>query len=138
MGLPLLNGFVGEFTILLGAFNRNWWWGLMGALGIVLGAAYMLWMFQRVFFGPITHPENRDLKDLNGRELAYLLPLVALCFWIGIYPKPFFQILEKPVSYIVAKVDPSLATVATTASAPASPVSAASAASAASPAPEVK
>jgi NADH-quinone oxidoreductase subunit M len=115
IGLPTLNGFIGEFTILVGAFNRNWWWGLMGAIGIVLGAAYMLWMFQRVFFGPITHPENRDLKDLNGRELAYLLPLVALCFWIGIYPRPFFRVLEKPVSYIVAKVDPSLATLASAA-----------------------
>jgi NADH-quinone oxidoreductase subunit M len=115
IGLPTLNGFIGEFTILVGAFNRTWWWGLMGAIGIVLGAAYMLWMFQRVFFGPITHPENRDLKDLNGRELAYLLPLVALCFWIGIYPRPFFRVLEKPVSYIVAKVDPSLATLASAA-----------------------
>jgi len=109
IGLPALNGFVGEFTILVGAFNRNWIWALFGALGIVLGAAYMLWMFQRVFFGPITHEENKGLEDLNGRELAYLLPLVFLCFWIGVYPKPFFQILEKPVSYIVAKVDPSLA-----------------------------
>src|SRR6202035_582906 len=60
IGLPGLNGFVGEFTILLGAFNRQWWWALVGALGIVLGAAYMLWMFQRVFFGPLDNAENRD------------------------------------------------------------------------------
>ena len=101
IGLPVLNGFIGEFTILVGAFNRVWWWALMGAVGIVLGAAYMLWMYQRVFFGPLKNPENKDLKDLNRRELLYLMPLVVLCFWIGLYPRPFFRILEKPVNYIV-------------------------------------
>jgi NADH-quinone oxidoreductase subunit M len=107
IGLPTLNGFVGEFTILVGAFNRVWWWAVWGALGIVLGAAYMLWMYQRVFFGPITNPENENLKDLNGRELAYLLPLVVLCFWIGLYPKPFFRVMEKPVDYVVGIVEAS-------------------------------
>ncbi|MDH3254613.1 MAG: NADH-quinone oxidoreductase subunit M [Acidobacteriota bacterium] len=106
IGLPTLNGFVGEFTILVGAFSRNWLWALMGAIGIVLGAAYMLWMYQRVFFGPITNPENKKLKDLNLRELAYLLPLVLLCFWIGLYPRPFFRILETPVQHILQQVEP--------------------------------
>ena len=101
IGLPTLNGFVGEFTILVGAFDRVWWWAVCGALGIVLGAAYMLWMYQRVFFGPITNPENEKLLDLNGREMLYLVPLVVLCFWIGLYPKPFFEVLEKPVDYVV-------------------------------------
>jgi NADH-quinone oxidoreductase subunit M len=110
IGLPTLNGFVGEFTILVGAFQRVWWWGLMAAIGIVLGAAYMLWMFQRVFFGPLTNPENKGLKDLTGREILYLAPLVVLCFWIGLYPRPFFRVLEKPVNYVVAKVDPTYAT----------------------------
>ena len=105
IGLPTLNGFVGEFTILVGAFNRVWWWGLMGAIGIVLGAAYMLWMYQRVFFGKLSNPENQGLKDLDGRELACLMPLVVLCFWIGLYPKPFFEILDKPIDYVVAKVE---------------------------------
>jgi len=109
IGLPTLNGFVGEFTILVGAFNRTWWWALVGALGIVIGAAYMLWMYQRVFFGPLTNPENENLEDLNKRELLYLMPLVVLCFWIGLYPKPFFEVLEKPVDYIVRKVDPDYA-----------------------------
>jgi NADH-quinone oxidoreductase subunit M len=105
IGLPTLNGFVGEFFILVGAFSRSWLWALFGALGIVLGAAYMLWMYQRVFFGPITNPENERLKDLNRRELAYLLPLVLLCFWIGLYPRPFFEILEKPVEHILQQVE---------------------------------
>jgi NADH-quinone oxidoreductase subunit M len=113
IGLPALNGFIGEFTILVGAFNRTWWWAAFAALGIVLGAAYMLWLYQRVFFGPLTNAENRGLKDLSGRELAYLVPLVVLCFWIGLYPKPFFRVLEKPVDYLIAKVDPSLTTGAT-------------------------
>ena len=105
IGLPTLNGFVGEFTILVGAFSRSWLWALLGALGIVLGAAYMLWMYQRVFFGPITNPENDKLSDLNFRELAYLLPLVLLCFWIGLYPRPFFKILEKPVEHVLQQVE---------------------------------
>ena len=69
----------------------------------------MLWMYQRVFFGPLKNPENKGLADLNGRELAYLLPIVVMCFWIGLYPKPFFEIMEKPVEYIVQKVDPEYA-----------------------------
>jgi NADH-quinone oxidoreductase subunit M len=109
IGLPTLNGFIGEFTILVGAFNRTWWWALLAVIGIVLGAAYMLWMYQRVFFGPLKNQENKGLEDLNGRELAYLVPIVVLCFWIGLYPKPFFEIMEKPVDYIVQKVDPEYA-----------------------------
>jgi NADH-quinone oxidoreductase subunit M len=66
-------------------------------------------MFQRVFFGPITNPENANLKDLSRREVAYLAPLVILCFVIGLWPGPFFKVIEKPVEYLVAKVDPTLA-----------------------------
>jgi NADH-quinone oxidoreductase subunit M len=120
IGLPTLNGFVGEFTILVGAFNRVWWWALLAALGIVLGAAYMLWMYQRVFFGPLTNPENKGLKDLTRRELVYLMPLVILCFVIGLWPGPFFAVIDKPVHYVVAKVDPSLGTGTALAATPAS------------------
>jgi NADH-quinone oxidoreductase subunit M len=109
IGLPTLNGFIGELTILIGAFNRTWWWAVLAALGIVLGAAYMLWMYQRVFFGPVTNPENEKLRDLDAREIVCLVPIVLLCFWIGLYPRPFFDILDKPVDYLVEKVDPGLA-----------------------------
>ena len=106
IGLPLLNGFIGEFTILAGAFQKNIMWGVIGSLGIVLGAAYMLWLYQRMMFGQVTNPKNEKLQDMNWREFATLFPLVIVAFWIGLYPKPFFKIIEKPVNRIVAKVQP--------------------------------
>jgi NADH-quinone oxidoreductase subunit M len=104
MGLPLLNGFIGEAMILLGAFARNRVWAYWAVSGVVLGAAYLLWLYQRVFWGKITNEENQHLKDLNARELATLVPLVVLCFWIGIYPQPFLKYLEKPAAAIAATV----------------------------------
>mgnify|MGYP000185610919 CR=1 FL=1 len=106
MGLPALNGFIGEFTILLGVANRNMTWAVFAALGIVLGAAYLLWLYQRVFWGPLDNPANQKLLDLSGRELLTLLPLVILMFWIGLFPSTFFDKIEQPVDYIVRKVDP--------------------------------
>jgi NADH-quinone oxidoreductase subunit M len=106
MGLPALNGFIGEFTILLGAANRSIVWAVFAAIGIVLGAAYLLWLYQRVFWGPLDNPANRTLLDVNRRELITLLPLVALMVWIGVAPKIFFDVIEQPVNYIVQKVDP--------------------------------
>ena len=73
----------------------------------------MLWMYQRVFFGPLSNPENKGLADLNTRELVCLMPIVVLCFWIGLYPRPVFRVLEKPVNYVVSKVDPGYAAVLT-------------------------
>ncbi|HSB35482.1 MAG TPA: NADH-quinone oxidoreductase subunit M [Thermoanaerobaculia bacterium] len=104
IGLPLLNGFIGEFTILTGAFLANWRWAVWACLGIVLGAAYMLWLYQRVFFGEIKHDENRALEDVNLREILTLAPLIVLCLWIGVYPKPFFAMTEKSTAKIVAAV----------------------------------
>jgi len=106
MGLPLLNGFVGEFLILQGAFAANRVWAYWAVSGIVLGAAYLLWLYQRVFWGKVTHEENKGLVDLNARELATLVPLVVLCFWIGVYPKPFLEFLHKPAASVAAIVQP--------------------------------
>ncbi len=105
MGLPGLNGFVGEILILLGAFRVDWRWAAAGAIGIVLGAAYLLWLYQRTMFGPITHPENRTLTDLDGRELATLLPIIAFCFWIGLYPMPFLNAMTPSVNKVIRQVN---------------------------------
>ena len=106
IGLPLLNGFIGEFTILQGAFEVNWRWAAWAVSGIVLGAAYMLWLYQRTMFGPCDNPKNQALKDLSFREVMTLVPLIAWAFWIGLYPKPFFDVLERPVTNIVERVNP--------------------------------
>jgi NADH-quinone oxidoreductase subunit M len=106
IGLPLLNGFIGEFTIMMGALQENLWWAVAGGAGIVLGAAYMLWLYQRTMFGKIDNPANEKLLDMNARELATLIPLIIMAFWIGLYPAPFFRALDKPVNKIVAKVRP--------------------------------
>src|ERR1700736_298483 len=106
MGLPLLNGFVGEFTILQGAFTANWRWAAWAAPGVVLAAAYLLWLYQRVFFGTVTNPKNEKLQDLTPREVATFVPLLIMAFWIGLYPKPFFQILEQPVNHTIGMVRP--------------------------------
>ena len=106
MGLPLLNGFIGEIMILFGAYAANRVWAYWAVSGIVLGAAYLLWLYQRVFWGKITKEENARLVDLNTRELATLVPLVVLCAWIGIYPKPFLAFLHGPAAQIAALVQP--------------------------------
>jgi NADH-quinone oxidoreductase subunit M len=106
MGLPALNGFIGEFTILLGAANRSIVWASFASVGIVLGAAYLLWLYQRVFWGPLDNPANKNVPDVNRRELGLLLALVVLMVWIGIKPAVFFDIIEEPVNYIVRKVEP--------------------------------
>jgi NADH-quinone oxidoreductase subunit M len=101
IGLPLLNGFIGEFTIMAGALQKNLWWAVAGGAGIVLGAAYMLWLYQRTMFGKLDNPANQNLKDMNWREWATLVPLIIMAFWIGLYPAPFFRALDKPVNKLV-------------------------------------
>ncbi|MEX0787404.1 MAG: NADH-quinone oxidoreductase subunit M [Anaerolineales bacterium] len=106
MGLPGLNGFVGEFTILLGAFGSQAlgspWFAGLAALGVILAAVYMLTMFQKLFLGPVTKPENERLSDLTRREILTLVPLLILIFWIGLYPAPFFHIMSASVAKVVA------------------------------------
>jgi NADH-quinone oxidoreductase subunit M len=105
IGLPGLNGFIGEFAILQGAFQAQPWWAVAATSGIILGAAYMLWLFQRVMFGPLD-AASAKMQDLNAREIAYFAPLVVAAFWIGLYPKPVMDILEKPIAKLVTQVDP--------------------------------
>jgi NADH-quinone oxidoreductase subunit M len=104
IGLPLTNGFVGEFLILLGAFKANTVYGVLAATGVVLAACYMLWMYQRVIYGKITKPENEKLTDLTAREKLVLIPLVVLVFWIGIYPSPFLSRVEPAAKQILTQV----------------------------------
>ncbi len=106
IGLPLLCVFISEFLALRGAFEANPWWSGWAALGIILNAGYMLWLYQRMFFGNIENPKNETLKDLKGREWAYMLPLLFLSLWIGVYPKPFIDFIQKPVAAMVKHVRP--------------------------------
>ncbi len=97
IGLPLTNGFIGEFLILIGMWKVNYIYATLAATGVILSACYMLWMYHRVFFGEVTKEENKKLLDLNSREKLILLPLVILIFFIGIYPTPLFTRIEPAV-----------------------------------------
>jgi NADH-quinone oxidoreductase subunit M len=85
---------------------ENRMWAALAVLGVILAAAYLLWLYQRVFFGTVTNPKNEKLLDLSPREILTFAPLVVMALWIGLYPKPFFQILEQPVNQLVATVRP--------------------------------
>jgi NADH-quinone oxidoreductase subunit M len=114
MGLPGLNGFVGEFTILLGAFGSeaigSAWYAGLAAIGVILAAVYMLYMFQKMFLGPEgsvveeVKKHGHGIKDLNWREIVTLVPILVLIFWIGLYPKPFFNLIAPAVDKLVAVV----------------------------------
>jgi len=119
MGLPGLNGFVGEFTILLGAWDAgqagnplgSYWFAGLAAVGVILAAVYMLYMFQKMFLGPADKEENLKLKDLNWREILTLAPLLVFIFWIGLYPKPFFNLIAPAVDKLVAVVQTAALTI---------------------------
>ena len=114
MGLPGLNGFVGEFAILLGAFGSlaigNAWYAAISALGVIMAAVYILYMFQKMFLGPQgevvdeVKQHGRGLRDLNWREIGIMVPLLILIFWIGLYPKPFFALMAPAVDQLVASL----------------------------------
>ena len=105
MGMPPLNGFIGEIAILAGAYQVSLNWAFWVVVGIALGAAYLLWLFQRTMLGEVKEP-NRTLKDLSWRGIAVFTPLIAWAFWIGLNPQPYFRVLERPVARIVERVQP--------------------------------
>jgi NADH-quinone oxidoreductase subunit M len=106
IGLPTLNGFIGEFLILQGAFTHSIMWAAFAGSGVVLGAAYMLYLYQRTMFGKVENPKNEKLADMNLREFATFAPLIVLAVWIGLYPKPFLDRLQTSVQRVVLRVDP--------------------------------
>jgi len=113
MGLPGLNGFVGEFTILLGAFGSDAigspWFAGVASLGVILAAVYLLFFFQKIFLGPLDKEENRQMKEINAREILTLGVLLVFIFWIGLYPRPFFDLMGGTVDSLVASLQTSVA-----------------------------
>jgi NADH-quinone oxidoreductase subunit M len=109
VALPGTNGFIGEFLILLGAYKANPGLAIIGALGVIFGAVYMLWMFQRVMFGPIKNPENQKLQDLSGREMLVLAPLILAIFFMGVYPNFFFKKMEPSVELFLKRASGNMA-----------------------------
>jgi len=105
VGLPGLNGFVGEVLCLFGVFKANKLLAILGVSTVILAAGYLLWMFQRVMQGPIKNEKILSFKDINKRELCYLLPIVIMIFWMGIYPKPFLRKMDTSVSHLLDRVN---------------------------------
>jgi len=104
VGLPLLNGFVGEFLVLSGAFQAHPWWGIVGATGVIWSACYLLWMYQRVFFGKVTHPENSALPDLSGREQLALWPTAIAALVMGVAPLLWLNIIDPAIQNALAPI----------------------------------
>ncbi len=104
VGLPGTNGFIGEFLLYLGIFKANIWYAVIAATGTVLGAMYMLWMYQRAFFGPLEDEKIMKLPDLNIREVAYIIPLIILIFVMGIFPNYFIKKFDRTTSFYVKYV----------------------------------
>jgi NADH-quinone oxidoreductase subunit M len=105
IGLPGTAGFVGEFLSLMGAYEANTWVALVATTGIILGAAYMLYLYWRVAYGKLVKPEVAAMPDLNGRELAMLGTIAAVVLWMGIYPESFLAPMRQDVSVLLARID---------------------------------
>jgi len=108
IGLPGLNGFIGEFLVLLGSFGRHPWATGLATSGVIFAAAYLLWAVQRIFFNPLDKAENQHLGDLTPRELWVMLPLVAGMVWLGLYPKPVLLRMEAASQHYVELIQPAL------------------------------
>ena len=105
IGLPMLNGFVGEFLILLGTFLAAPVYAVIATSGVILAAAYMLWMYRRVMFGPLEKEENRKLLDLGLREKVVLVAICLPIVWIGVYPDPLLRRIEPTVSQLLQEAE---------------------------------
>jgi NADH-quinone oxidoreductase subunit M len=105
IGLPGLNGFIGEFLILIGAFKstvlNSWWFTIFAATGVIFAAVYLLWMYKKVAFGEVTNPNLNSLTDLNFREKLVLVPIFIFIIWIGIYPSTFLNVSTKTSEKII-------------------------------------
>jgi len=101
VGLPGTGGFIGEFLVLVGLFKVNTTVAVLASLGVVLGAAYMLWLYRRVVFGSLTREDLKLITDMNVREVAIFAPLILLTLWMGIYPTPFLQIMDASVANLI-------------------------------------
>jgi NADH-quinone oxidoreductase subunit M len=108
VGLPGTSGFVGEFLVMVGAFEANTWVAFLIATGMILGAAYMLWLYRRVIFGKLTKQDLMSLLDLSPREMLVFAPLVIMVFWMGIYPAPFLEIFGPSVANLIDQYEASL------------------------------
>jgi NADH-quinone oxidoreductase subunit M len=103
-GLPATAGFVGEWMVILGAVKANFWLGFGAATALIFGAAYTLWMYKRVYLGPVANDDVRELKDINGREFLMLGLLAAAVLYMGIFPKPFTDIMDASVAEFLRHV----------------------------------
>ena len=103
-GLPGTAGFVGEWMVILGAVKANFWLGLTAATALISGAGYTLWMFKRVYLGPVTNDEVRALKDINSREFLMLALLAIAVLYMGLYPKPFTDVMDVSVAELLRHV----------------------------------
>jgi NADH-quinone oxidoreductase subunit M len=104
IGLPGTNGFVGEFLILLGAFKAKWWFGAVAVLGVIFGAAYFLWYYERSMFGPLGAAVKGTMSDLQPREKIIAVSLSVMILWIGLYPSPFLRIMNGSIQALVDRV----------------------------------
>ncbi|MFI4988195.1 MAG: NADH-quinone oxidoreductase subunit M, partial [Alphaproteobacteria bacterium] len=109
VGLPGTSGFVGEFLSLLGVFHVNTWVAALGSTGMILGAAYMLWLYRRVIFGELTKPDLMAILDLSPREVAVFAPLVAVVLWMGVYPVSFLSPMHASISHVIGQYSAAVA-----------------------------
>ncbi len=105
VGLPSTSGFVGEFLVLVGAYKANTWVAFLATTGVVLGAAYMLWLYRRVVFGEITNKDVTTMQDVSAREKVIFIPIILCVVWLGLYPKPYLGAMEASVAHLIEQVE---------------------------------